>query len=91
MGIVTQANNAIVLRAGAVNLDFSLDNSTLTTRAELTLQHSKETLSSTLSSFNLLILEKASRNEALIAEVIEGISKQEFIAYYQPKVNYISG
>jgi EAL domain-containing protein (putative c-di-GMP-specific phosphodiesterase class I)/ABC-type nitrate/sulfonate/bicarbonate transport system substrate-binding protein len=88
---ITQENKSIVLRAGAVNLDFSLDNSTLTTRAELTLQHAKETQSSKLSFFNLLILEKASRNKALIAEVIQGIERQEFIAYYQPKVNYLSG
>jgi diguanylate cyclase (GGDEF)-like protein len=84
-------NDSIVLRSGAVKLDFSLENSTLATRAELTLQHSKDIKSDTLSSFNLLILEKASRNEALIAEVIEGINKQEFIAYYQPKINYLTG
>jgi EAL domain-containing protein (putative c-di-GMP-specific phosphodiesterase class I)/ABC-type nitrate/sulfonate/bicarbonate transport system substrate-binding protein/GGDEF domain-containing protein len=88
---ITHVNETIVLRSGALKLDFSLDNSTLTTRAELTLQHSKETKSDNLSSFNLLILEKASRNEALIAEVTEGINKQEFVAYYQPKVNYLSG
>jgi len=88
---ITQENESIVLRAGAVNLDFSLDNSTLTTRAELTLQHAKETQSSKLSFFNLLILEKANRNEALIAEVIQGIEHQEFIAYYQPKINYLTG
>jgi EAL domain-containing protein (putative c-di-GMP-specific phosphodiesterase class I)/ABC-type nitrate/sulfonate/bicarbonate transport system substrate-binding protein/GGDEF domain-containing protein len=88
---ITHVNETIVLRSGALKLDFSLDNSTLTTRAELTLQHSKETKSDKLSSFNLLILEKASRNEALIAEVTEGINKQEFVAYYQPKVNYLSG
>jgi diguanylate cyclase (GGDEF)-like protein len=84
-------NDSIVLRSGAVKLDFTLENSTLATRAELTLQHSKDIKSDTLSSFNLLILEKASRNEALIAEVIESINKQEFIAYYQPKINYLTG
>ena len=88
---ITHIDDSIVLRSGAVKLDFSLENSTLATRAELTLQHSKDTKSDTLSSFNLLILEKASRNEALIAEVIEGINKQEFVAYYQPKINYLTG
>ncbi|MBQ0730549.1 MAG: EAL domain-containing protein [Oleispira antarctica] len=88
---ITQVNDCIALRSGAVKLDFSLDNSTLTTRAELTLQHSKEINSSTLSSFNLLILEKASRHEALIIEVTKAIKKQEFVPYYQPKINYLSG
>lgn len=88
---VAQANDSVELRAGAIKLDFSLDNSTLTTRAELTLQHAKETNSEKLASFNILILEKASRNEALMKEVIEGINKQEFVAYYQPKVNYSTG
>jgi EAL domain-containing protein (putative c-di-GMP-specific phosphodiesterase class I)/ABC-type nitrate/sulfonate/bicarbonate transport system substrate-binding protein/GGDEF domain-containing protein len=88
---VTQANEHVTLRSGAIKLDFSLDNSTLATRAELTLRHAKETKSTTLSSFNILILEKASRNEALVKEVIEGINKQEFVAYYQPKVNYSNG
>ena len=88
---ISHTNDSIVLRSGAVKLDFSLDNSTLATRAELTLQFAKDTNSDTLSSFNLLILEKASRNEALIAEVIEGIKKQEFVAYYQPKINYLTG
>lgn len=88
---ITHANDAIVLRSGALKLDFSLDNSTLTTRAELTLQHSKDTKSDKLSSFNLLILEKASRHEALIIEVTEAINKQEFIAHYQPKINYNTG
>ncbi|MGK0248722.1 MAG: diguanylate cyclase (GGDEF)-like protein [Oleispira sp.] len=84
-------NDSIVLRSGAVKLDFTLENSTLATRAELTLQHSKDIKSDTLSSFNVLILEKASRNEALLAEVIESINKQEFIAYYQPKIHYLTG
>lgn len=88
---ITQAHESITLRSGAIKLDFSLDNSTLATRAELTLRHAKETNSTTLSSFNLLILEKASRHEALIKAVIEGINKQEFVAYYQPKINYASG
>ena len=88
---ITHANDAIVLRSGALKLDFSLDNSTLTTRAELTLQHSKDTKSDKLSSFNLLILEKASRHEALIIEVTEAVNKQEFVAHYQPKVNYKTG
>jgi EAL domain-containing protein (putative c-di-GMP-specific phosphodiesterase class I)/ABC-type nitrate/sulfonate/bicarbonate transport system substrate-binding protein/GGDEF domain-containing protein len=88
---VTQANDPVILRSGAIKLDFSLDNSTLATRAELTLRHAKETNSSNLASFNLLILEKASRNEVLIKEVIEGINKQEFVAYYQPKINYTNG
>lgn len=88
---VTQANDSVELRSGAIKLDFSLDNSTLTTRVELTLQYAKETNASQLTSFNLLILEKASRNEALIKAVIEGINKQEFVAYYQPKINYSTG
>ena len=88
---ITQTHESITLRSGAIKLDFSLDNSTLSTRAELTLRHAKETNSTTLSSFNLLILEKASRHEALIKAVIEGINKQEFVAYYQPKINYASG
>ena len=49
------------------------------------------TKSDKLSSFNLLILEKASRHEALIIEVTEAINKQEFIAHYQPKINYNTG
>jgi diguanylate cyclase (GGDEF)-like protein len=88
---VVAINDSIVLRSGAAILDFTLENSTLATRAELTLQHSKDINSYTLSSFNLLILEKASRNEALIAEVTDSINKQEFIAYYQPKINYLTG
>jgi EAL domain-containing protein (putative c-di-GMP-specific phosphodiesterase class I)/ABC-type nitrate/sulfonate/bicarbonate transport system substrate-binding protein/GGDEF domain-containing protein len=88
---ITQAHDSIALCAGAIKLDFSLDNSTLATRAELTLQYSKDNKSSKLSFFNLLILEKAGKNEALIEEVIEGINKQEFVAYYQPKINYLTG
>jgi EAL domain-containing protein (putative c-di-GMP-specific phosphodiesterase class I) len=89
--MIMTKNDSIVLRSGAVKLDFTLENSTLATRAELTLQHSKDIKSNTLSSFNILILEKTSRDEALIAEVIESINKQEFITYYQPKINYLTG
>ncbi len=88
---ILQQHDPIILRSGAIKLDFSLDNSTLTTRAELTLQHSKDANTSQLSFFNQLLLEKVERSDALLIEVAESINKQEFVPYYQPKVNYQTG
>jgi len=88
---IIQANKPISIRSGAVNLDFSFDNSSLTTRAELALQHAKETLSHTLVCFDQSFSDRIEKKEALLAEVINGINKQEFVAFYQPKLNYQTG
>jgi len=88
---VVQINTPISLRAGAVKLDFDLDNSSLTTRAELALQHSKENALKSLVCFNQSFSDRIEIKEALLSEVLNGINKQEFIAYYQPKLNYQTG
>lgn len=88
---IIQANKPISIRSGAVNLDFSFDNSSLTTRAELGLQHAKEILSHTLVCFDQSFSDRIEKKEALLAEVINGINKQEFVAFYQPKLNYQTG
>jgi EAL domain-containing protein (putative c-di-GMP-specific phosphodiesterase class I)/ABC-type nitrate/sulfonate/bicarbonate transport system substrate-binding protein/GGDEF domain-containing protein len=88
---ITLANDPISMRSGAVKLDFDLDNSSLTTRAELALQHSKETSANSLICFDQSFTDLIEKKEALLAEVICGINKQEFIIYYQPKLNYQTG
>lgn len=88
---IVQENNPVSLRSGAVQLDFSLDNSSLTTRAELALQHSKDTSNHVLVCFDKSFSERIEKKEALLAEVVNGIKKQEFVPYYQPKLNYQTG
>lgn len=88
---IIQANKPISIRSGGVNLDFSFDNSSLTTRAELGLQHAKEILSHTLVCFDQSFSDRIEKKEALLTEVINGINKQEFVAFYQPKLNYQTG
>lgn len=88
---IIKENDPISLRSGAVKLDLTLDNSSLTTRAELALQHSKDTATNVLVCFDKSFSERIEKKEALLAEVIVGIKKQEFIPYYQPKINYNTG
>jgi EAL domain-containing protein (putative c-di-GMP-specific phosphodiesterase class I)/ABC-type nitrate/sulfonate/bicarbonate transport system substrate-binding protein/GGDEF domain-containing protein len=88
---IIHENAPVILRSGAVQLDLSLDNSSLTTRAELALQHSKDNASTNLVCFDKSFSERIEQKEALLAEVIRGIKKQEFIPYYQPKLNYQTG
>ena len=88
---ITQSNDPISLRSGSVKLDFDLDNSSLTTRAELALQHAKENSLNYLVCFDQSFSDRIEMKEALLGEVINGIKKQEFIAFYQPKLNYQTG
>lgn len=88
---ISKDNEGITMHSGAVKLDFSLDNSTLTTRAELALQHSKDTDSQELIFFNKAFSETIEAREKLLNDVQTGINRQEFIAYYQPKIQYSTG
>ncbi len=88
---ISHLNDPILMRSGAVLLDFRLDNSSLTTRAELALQHAKDSAATTLICFDQSFSDRIEKKEALLAEVINGINKQEFIAFYQPKLNYKTG
>jgi len=88
---IIEDDNSLTIRAGAVNLDLSLDNSSLTTQAELALQYAKDNKSDSLIRYNSSISEALDKQQALLAEVILGIKNKEFIAYYQPKLNYNSG
>lgn len=88
---IIKENDSISLRSGAVKLDLSLDNSSLTTRAELALRHAKDTSAHKLICFDKSFSERIEKREQLLADVVTGISKKEFIPYYQPKLNYETG
>jgi len=88
---VEQLHESIHIRSGAVRLDMNFDNSSLTTRAELALQYSKDTRAKTLELFDQSFLDRIEEKDVLLSEVLNGIENQEFIAYYQPKVNYQTG
>jgi len=88
---IEHLHESINIRSGAVRLDMNLDNSSLTTRAELALQYSKDIKAKTLELFDQSFLDRIEEKEALLTEVLAGIKDKEFIAYYQPKVNYLSG
>jgi diguanylate cyclase (GGDEF)-like protein len=91
MAHISNLNEDIKLNSGAIKLDFSLDNSSLTTRAEMALQHSKNLKSPYLTFFSKSFSDEIEAQEKILKEVQEGINKQEFIAYYQPKVHYVTG
>ena len=88
---IVKENDSIAIRSGAVKLDLSLDNSSLTTRAELALRHAKDTSAQKLVCFNQSFSERIEKREKLLSEVLEGIERREFVPYYQPKLNYQSG
>lgn len=88
---ITQDINTISLRSGAVKLDLTLDNSSLTTRAELALQHAKDTSAETLVFFDQSFAERIEKREALLVDVLRGIENNEFVPFYQPKINYKTG
>ena len=88
---ISSLNEGIHLHSGAINLDFSLDNSGLTTRTELALQHAKDTNSEYLVFFSKSFSDEIEAREKLLKEIQQGINKQEFIAYYQPKIHYVTG
>lgn len=88
---IEHQHEAIHIRSGAVKFDLNLDNSSLTTRAELALQYSKDTRAKTLQFFDQSFLDRIEEKEALLAEVLIGIKESQFVAYYQPKVNYLTG
>lgn len=88
---IIKENDSISLRSGAVKLDLSLDNSSLTTRAELALRHAKDTSAKKLICFDQSFSERIEKREKLLSDVLIGISKKEFIPYYQPKLNYQTG
>jgi len=84
---VTVADSSIKLHSGGIELDFKLDNSSLTIRAELALQHAKSINAPLFVFFNKLISENIERRDELFRRVREAIVYDEFIVYYQPKVN----
>lgn len=75
------------LHSGGIELDLDLDNSSLTIRAELALQHAKSMNAPRLVFFNKLIAENIERREELYKRVRAAIVYNEFVVYYQPKVN----
>ncbi len=88
---VTSETPGIKLHSGATQMDFLLDNSSLTTQTEIALQHSKDSDSSALVFFSKSFSDKNEAREELLNEVEQGIRKQEFVAYYQPKIHYKTG
>lgn len=89
--LIIQSNDQVSLHSGAIKLNLTLDNSALTTRVELALQYAKETNDPFLVYFSKSFSEDAEARNALLEDVKEGIKKQQFIAYYQPKIEYKSG
>lgn len=81
----------IKLHTGAIKMDFRLDNSSLTTRAEIALQHAKDIDTTDIVFFNKSFSDEVEAREKILHEIKEGIDKQEFLAYYQPKVHYKTG
>lgn len=88
---ISKENESITLRSGAIKLDLSLDNSSLTTRAELALRHAKDISAKKLVCFDQSFSERIEKREKLLADVLIGIERKEFIPYYQPKLNYQTG
>lgn len=88
---LSKENESITLRAGAVKLDLALDNSSLTTRAELALRHAKSISAKKVVCFDKSFSERIEKKEKLLADVLKGIEKNEFIPFYQPKLNYQTG
>lgn len=88
---IIHSNETLVIRSGSVKLDFNFDNSSLTTQAELALQHAKNNKSHNLVYFDKALSEELEKKDVLLSEIKEGINKQEFIPYYQPKLNYQTG
>jgi EAL domain-containing protein (putative c-di-GMP-specific phosphodiesterase class I)/ABC-type nitrate/sulfonate/bicarbonate transport system substrate-binding protein/GGDEF domain-containing protein len=91
VALIIQSNDGIRLHSGAIKLNVMLGNSTLTTRAELALQHSKQVNSPHLVYFSQSFSDEAEALEILLEDVQLGINKHQFIAYYQPKIHYQSG
>ncbi|MBV1909773.1 MAG: EAL domain-containing protein [Kangiellaceae bacterium] len=79
--------NNISFHSGGIELDFELDNSTLTTRAELALQHAKSLNAPLLVFFSKLIAENIEKREELYRQVRQAIVYDQFIVFYQPKIN----
>lgn len=84
---ISEADESINLNAGGAELDFSVNNSDLTTRAELALQFAKSNKLDDVVVFNQKIIEKIDQQEKLLSDVKIGIQQQQFIAYMQPKVH----
>lgn len=84
---ISQGIDSIHLNAGGAALDFNVNNSDLTTRAELALQFAKSNSIDEVVVFNRAISDKIDRRDKLLAEVKSGICQQQFIAHMQPKVD----
>jgi diguanylate cyclase (GGDEF)-like protein len=89
--LIIELNDHVSLHSGAIKLNLTLDNSALTTRVELALQYAKETNEPYLVYFSKSFSEDVEARNVLLEEVKQGINKQQFIAYYQPKIEYKSG
>ena len=84
---IYEKNSQVKLHCGGIELDLKLDNSNLTIRGELALQHAKTLKAPLLVFFNKLIVENIEKREALFRRVREAIVYDEFTIFYQPKVN----
>lgn len=88
---VIHKHDTLTIRSGSVKLDFKLDNSSLTTQAELALQHAKDNKDNYLVYFDKSLSEELEKKDRLLSEIVHGIQQREFVPYYQPKVNYQTG
>jgi len=88
---ISHENSVIKLHSGGIDFDLDVDNSSLTTRAELALQHAKSIHSKQLVFFDDTLSEDADRREKLLVSIEHAIKNNEFVPFYQPKVNFNTG
>ena len=88
---ISHENSVIKLHSGGIDFDLDVDNSSLTTRAELALQHAKSIHSKHLVFFDDTLSEDADRREKLLVSIEHAIKNNEFVPFYQPKVNFNTG
>lgn len=88
---ISHENSVIKLHSGGIDFDLDLDNSSLTTRAELALQHAKSVQSKQLIFFDDSLSEDVEKREKLLTSIENAIENNEFVPFYQPKVNFNTG
>lgn len=88
---ISHENSVIKLHSGGIDFDLNVDNSSLTTRAELALQHAKSSHAKQLVFFDDSLSEDVEQRERLLTSIEQAINNNEFVPFYQPKVNFSTG
>jgi diguanylate cyclase (GGDEF)-like protein len=88
---ISHENSVIKLHSGGIEFDLNVDNSSLTTRAELALQHAKSSHAKQLVFFDDSLSEDVEQRERLLTSIEQAINNNEFVPFYQPKVNFSTG